>query len=160
MQERLAGFFGTGNNGFSARRNNRRPADRPNENKPSQGRFAKQQQRSSASSSLLNSTVVKRGSGRLPMRETVLIAGVVHHPTILARLFEEFASLPLSTPDARKVHSIVLDVVASWQGEEQWPDGETLSTLVASHDGDKCIGANEHPVETKPGMAGAAWSSL
>lgn len=138
MQERLAGFFGTVNSGYSARRPSQSGGPR-NENKQSPGRFANQTKKLSASNSLLNSAVMKRGSGRLPMRETVLVAGVLHHPTILARLFEEFASLPLSTPDTRKIHSIVLDVVASWQGEEQWPDGETLSTLVTEQGAEEIV---------------------
>ncbi len=42
--------------------------------------------RIAASPSLLNSSLVKRGSARIPLREAVLVVGVIHHPAILGRV--------------------------------------------------------------------------
>ncbi|MEM7461951.1 MAG: toprim domain-containing protein, partial [Pseudomonadota bacterium] len=133
MRERLAGLFGNINSGYSGAQTSH-SSRKEYGNRPPKDRFGTQPRKLGASNSLLNSALMKRGAGRLPMRETVLVAGIIHHPAILARLFDEFASIPLTTPDTRKMHSAVLDVVASWQGEEQWPDGETLASIVKEQD--------------------------
>jgi DNA primase len=78
------------------------------------------------SASLLNSYLVKRSTGRIPLREAVLVMGVVHHPAILGRWFDEFAALPLSNPSARKLHGAIIDMAARWQGENEWPDTRSL----------------------------------
>jgi DNA primase len=128
MQERLAGFFGNSGN---VREYRSRPARDGNSGQmQAPGRFGKHQTRIAASNSLLNSALVRRGVDRMPMREAALIAGAIHHPAILLRLFEEFAALPVAVGAMRKIHGIVLDVVAGWQGEAAWPDGETLASLV------------------------------
>ncbi|MGI9402464.1 MAG: DNA primase, partial [Rhizobiaceae bacterium] len=135
MQERLAGYFGT-----SGRSNATRPTSgsgfKRNQQRTQPGRFSQQKQKLTASNQLLNSALVKRGTGRLPMRETVLVAGVIHHPAILSRLFEEFASIPLTTPETKKIHANTLDSIAGWQGEDQWPSGDQLAKLVSELDAD------------------------
>lgn len=126
IKDRLSAFFGGSND--------RRDYKNPRENATS-GRFAPQTQRRSAtpgriaaSSSLLNSAVVKRGSARLPLRETLLVAGVLHHPAILKGLFDEFAALPLTHADIRKVHAAILD--ASVGEDEEASDGEGSAVAV------------------------------
>ncbi len=79
-----------------------------------------------ASPSLLNSSMVKRGSARIPLREAALVVGVVHHPAILGRWFDDFAQLPLASPLARKVHGAIIDFSAQWEGEQPWPSAVAL----------------------------------
>lgn len=65
-----------------------------------------------ASPSLLNSSMMKKGGVRLSMRESSLIVGVVNHPAILGRFFEEFSTLPLKSGEAEKVRQMVVDIYA------------------------------------------------
>lgn len=82
--------------------------------------------RMAVSASLLNSPLVKRSAGRIPLREAVLVMGVLHHPAILGRWFDEFAALQLSNPSARRLHGAIIDMAARWQGENGWPDANSL----------------------------------
>jgi DNA primase len=79
-----------------------------------------------ASPSLLNSPLVKRSAARIPLREAALVVGAIHHPAILANLFDEFAGLPLSSPPARKIQAMVIDFAAQWEGEQPWPSSPAL----------------------------------
>lgn len=78
--------------------------------------------RLAVSASLLNSSLVKRGSARIPLREAVLVGSAIHHPAIMAACFDEFSSLPLGNPAAVSLHRLLLDCMAHWEGEEDWPN--------------------------------------
>ncbi len=122
MANRMASFFVPhgGNNG-DWRQNNPRRQQR-NDAKGT----SRRQPPVTASPSLLNSPLVKRGSVRIPLREAALVVGVVHHPAILATWFDDFAQLPLTNPLARKVHRAVIDFAAQWEGEQPWPSAVAL----------------------------------
>ena len=65
-----------------------------------------------ASPGLLNSALLKKGSNRMPLREAVLVTTVLNHPAILARHFEDFASLNLTSAPARQMQGAILDTIA------------------------------------------------
>ncbi|MCU0790036.1 MAG: DNA primase [Nitratireductor sp.] len=134
MSDRMGAFFGA-----PARtvRSEWRGRDNERGGNAFQGRSARSghsvgRGRVAASPSLLNSPLVKRGSARIPLREAVLVVGVVHHPAILARWFDEFAALPLVSPAVRKVHQAVVDIAAHWEGEQPWPDAASLRAHLES----------------------------
>ena len=121
MADRLAAFFGNsrGAAGIARGGSRRQPGERGvRDGSAKQGNAG----RVVASTSLLNSSMVKRGSSRMPLREAALVVGVVHHPAILANWFDEFAALSLSSTVARKVHGAIVDMTAQWDGNEPWPD--------------------------------------
>jgi DNA primase len=125
MADRLSALFAptggrTGQPGGAGSRGRKGPGA---SRYPAAGR---QGARMPVSASLLNSPLVKRSAGRIPLREAVLVMGVVHHPAILGRWFDEFAALPLSNPSARKLHGAIVDMAARWQGENEWPDTRSL----------------------------------
>ncbi len=131
MANRLSAFFA--GPGQSVRGNWRgRGEDRRGGGFSGGGRRAASSGRIAASPSLLNSSLVKRGSARIPLREAVLVVGVIHHPAILGRWFDEFAALPLVSPDARKVHQGVVDMAAHWEGVQPWPDAASLRAYLES----------------------------
>lgn len=106
--DRLEALFGARRDPAQTRRSTFRRPDR------SGGRGARVRagRRVQASSSLLNSALVRNAVHSITMREAALLAGIVHHPSILQRLFEEFAAMPLSSAEARKLHSVILDAAA------------------------------------------------
>lgn len=124
MADRMASFFGTGNN-------RRRDANfRASRSQQGEGRDTRSPARRklplTASPSLLNSSMVKRGSARIPLREAALVVGIIHHPAILATWFDDFANLPMASPLARKVHGAIIDFAAQWEGEQPWPSASAL----------------------------------
>ena len=137
VQERLSAFFG------DAGRRASRPgsSDRGSRNRFSSGMRSRQATpgRIAASSSLLNSAVVKKGSARLPLRETVLVAGAMFHPAILKRLFDEFAALPVTHSALRDVHGAILDAAAS--EDDETPEEENLQFVrfVCGQCGDEIV---------------------
>jgi DNA primase len=125
MADRLSALFApaagrTGQSGGAGSRGRNDPGA------PRYPAARRQGARMPVSASLLNSPLVKRSAGRIPLREAVLVMGVVHHPAILGRWFDEFAALPLSNPSARKLHGAIVDMAARWQGENEWPDTRSL----------------------------------
>lgn len=113
MRERLAGFFG------STRNNNNNNFKREfNQRGSNQGRFDKQpweksgKSKTGASPSLLNSAMMKKNSTHIPQREAALVLGVVNHPAILTRFFEEFSNLILKSVEAVNLRQAVLDMIA------------------------------------------------
>lgn len=127
MSERLAGLFAPRGAGAPADFRNDRTGRRGQAPKLPRGAASA---RVSATASLLNSPLVKRGSPRIPLREAALVGGVRHHPAILGACFDEFAELPLSHPAARRLHAAIIDAVAVWEGEQPWPGAETLSAAL------------------------------
>ncbi|MFZ1813630.1 MAG: DNA primase [Rhizobiaceae bacterium] len=127
MAQRLAGMFGQTS---SPRRGQERNG--PSGRQSGYGGAQKQSARFTASPSLLNSSLVKRSSARMPLREAVLVASVVSHPAILAGHFEDFAILTLSNPHARAVQSAILDILAQWEAEGSDDYGEKLAEAMRS----------------------------
>lgn len=131
MGERLAGFFagsharaGRGE-GYGERSDRRQRGNEP-WRQGRQGGYGQSgfnrggpagQSRLALSPSLLNSSLVKRGSSRIPLREAALVMGVVHHPAILTVLFDDFASLTLTAGTASQLQHAVVDCFAEWGGE-------------------------------------------
>ncbi|MCB1463760.1 MAG: DNA primase [Nitratireductor sp.] len=94
------------------------------------------------SPSLLNSSLVKRGSARIPLREAALLMTIVHHPAILSVLFDDFTDLTLTARPVADLQRLVIDCFAEWDGEvgedaaaqlaetlKQAGFGETLASL-------------------------------
>ena len=92
--------------------------------------------------SLLNSSLVKRGSARIPLREAALLMTIVHHPAILSVLFDDFTDLTLTARPVADLQRLVIDCFAEWDGEvgedaaaqlaetlKQAGFGETLASL-------------------------------
>ncbi|MCG6858415.1 MAG: DNA primase [Salaquimonas sp.] len=69
------------------------------------------------SPSLLNSSLVKRGSTRIPLREAALVMTAVHHPGVLTAFFDDFAGLTLTAKPAVDLHRTIVDCFAEWEGE-------------------------------------------
>ena len=78
------------------------------------------------SPSLLNSSMMKKGGVRLSMREACLIIGVVNHPAILGRFFEEFSTLPLKSGEAERVRQMVVDIYAMHPQDAEQLGAEAL----------------------------------
>lgn len=122
--DRLAAFFGATQNQDTAR------AGRPSGPRPYGDRSGSQAKgRLAASTSLLASSLVKRHSARIPLREALLLCTVIHHPAILAGHFDEFAELPLTHATAKSVHHAVLDTAAHWEADDDqhWPPREAVA---------------------------------
>lgn len=151
MRERLANFFGG-----SQKRNqygNKNQSNFSNKNfSTGNSSFNKTWNKKStstsgsgklgASPSLLNSSMMKKSAGRPSMRESCLIIGVVNHPAILGRFFEEFSTLPLRSGDAEKIRQMLVDIYAMHpqtaeplSAEEVWKEldgfgfGEVLNKM-------------------------------
>ncbi|MEZ5873097.1 MAG: DNA primase [Nitratireductor sp.] len=92
-------------------RNANASAGHPGSRKDSR-RFPDQGKSFAASPSLLNSPLLKKGSNRMPLRESVLVTTVLNHPAILSRHFEEFAALNLTSMTARQMQGAILDAIA------------------------------------------------
>lgn len=71
------------------------------------------------SAGLLNSSMMKRGGARVPLREAALVIGVLNHPAILQRFFEEFADLPLSATAAEELRRGIVDQFAEHAQSEE-----------------------------------------
>lgn len=69
------------------------------------GRFA-------VSDSLARSALVRTGGGPLPPRETVMLVAMINHPALLEEYFDAFEEMNLPHPDLRRLHGVVLDVMA------------------------------------------------
>lgn len=148
MRDRLANYFGGGqrrsgyNNGTYNNRNqsgaggnfssgkNAFNKSWGNKNWGNNGTNTSGSGRLGASPSLLNSSMMKKGGVRLSMRESSLIVGVVNHPAILGRFFEEFSTLPLKSGEAEKVRQMVVDIYAMHpQDAEQLTAGAVWEAL-------------------------------
>ncbi len=84
--------------------------------------------RMAASPSLLSSRLVKKGSGGMSLREAALVGGLVFHPSLCVQFFEEASGLVFVSADAKQLQSVVLDVFAVWQGEDDFPGREVIET--------------------------------
>jgi len=116
MRERLAGFFGSASRGSSGNQRFERAGgnqQRGGYSAASGGRAGMPSGRFGASPSLLNSSLMKKsGSARIPLREAALVVGIVNHPALLQRYFEEFCSMPVTSPGLEAMRQKVVDVLA------------------------------------------------
>ena len=85
---------------------------RPDRNQRDRQRLGDSGRAIAASPNLLNSPLLRKGSNRMPLREAVLVTTVLNHPAILARHFEDFASLNLTSTPARQMQGAILDAIA------------------------------------------------
>ncbi|MEC9342590.1 MAG: DNA primase [Pseudomonadota bacterium] len=143
MGERLAAYFGGGDRrGGSAVRDGGRRQRGSEPWRRQAGRPGAPSGRLVLSDSLLNSSLVRRGSTRMPLREAALVMTVVHHPAILAASFEEFTGLTLTSKPAIELQRAVIDCYAALEDDDgdDMPQklaaaldragfGETISTL-------------------------------
>jgi len=124
VKDRLAGFFGTsdrqpsrGGDGWKGR------GDQGGGGYGRQsGAGQARQSRLALSESLMNSSLVRRGSTRPSLREATLVVTVINHPLVGAAHFDAFAELDLLHPAARRLHAGCLDVLAEF-GAETTEDG-------------------------------------
>ncbi len=129
MRERLAAFFGSGRGhdqgGEYAYRSERRGQSGMRgtgnrlQNPAGKTRFG-------ASPGLLNSSIMKRGNARIPLREAALVIGVLNHPALLLRFFDEFVEMPLSASVASELRQRIVDLVAEYSGDDEMPDAMML----------------------------------
>jgi len=123
MQDRLVGYFGSRNTDQGQRFSGTRRGFGKQETSPrgvlSQGKIG-------ASSSLLNSNLMKRGKTSTPLREAALVMGVVNHPALLTRYFDQFVELPLASTQAGQLRQHIVDLIAMVDPEEGQPGAEAL----------------------------------
>ncbi len=127
MRDRLFGFFQSGQNGTSQGRRfeNSRSGDflRQVGGRYQTGSSAAKG-RLGASASLLNSSLLKKGKSRIPLREAALVMGAINHPAILKRFFDEFVSLTLSSQVMSELRQRMIDVFVDFETRR-----ETLEPL-------------------------------
>lgn len=135
MRERLQGFFGTagGRQAQGYARSGRMEGSGGSYRAGVSARAnqAGGQARLGASPGLLNSSLLKRGGARVPLRETALVIGVLNHPAILQRLFDEFAELPLSSSVANDLRRGILDHYAEHAHLDDGVSATGLRTYLA-----------------------------
>ena len=107
MRERVQTFFGRAPSGQRGRFGSQDRGNFAGRPKPGQasGRFA-------VSESLARSALVRTGGGPLPPRETVMLVAMINHPALLEEHFDAFEEMSLPHPDLRRLHAVVLDVMA------------------------------------------------
>jgi DNA primase len=70
--------------------------------------------------------MVKRASGILPLRETVLIVALCNHPPLIDENFEAVETLDLVHPDLRRLHAALIDAMAHGVAHERRAVVESL----------------------------------
>lgn len=112
MRDRIQSFFGSGRP-----RGGQKSGGFANRPSPYGARAGQAAGRLAVSDSLARSAIVKTGGGIMPMRETVLIVGLVNHPALIDENFDEVESLRLTHPELRRLHAAILDAVAHGEAE-------------------------------------------
>ncbi len=111
MRERVHAFFGA----QRQRSFDKRPGQDRRGGPPGQGgQWARGGQvagRLAVSESLSRSALMKRGEA-MPAREAAIIVALVNHPALVDENFEHVEFLDLSNSDLRKLHAVLLDVLA------------------------------------------------
>jgi len=166
IRDRLAQFFGSspvsGKGMYDQRRRNRNfdPSGRADyaARSTTNNRASKNQRgsgRIAASPSLLNSNLLKRNSTSIPLRETVLVAGLVFHPAVAIAHFDEVAGLVLQNKQARQIQSLILEVLTSWEGEGDPPDRDAVLQRIGNAGHTETIGRMERQLKEN-----RIWQSL
>lgn len=88
--------------------------------------------RVAASPSLLGSSILRKGRGSVPLREALLVVGIINHPAILQRCFEEFANLPLASQQADHLRRLTLDIHATAGEAGDAVDAASLKGAIAA----------------------------
>ena len=140
MRDRLFNFFQNrqqfqGGQGYSD--NARAGKGAANTNRPFQKIANPRNAGIGASTTLLNSSLIKKGKARIPLREAALVMGVVNHPALLTRFFDEFAALHFSSQLANDLRQMVIDIFARFASVEQGLSVEQLrDNLIEAGGGD------------------------
>jgi len=143
MRDRLFGFFQTTN---GAPNRNDRQGNNDWRSKSGNGYSAARQTgkgKIGASPNLLNSAMLKTGRSRVPLREAALIIGVVNHPAILRRYFDEIVGLPLSSQTAGDIRQHVIDFFAANVGEAEKLSALSIRQALGEANFGEAIGAME-----------------
>lgn len=132
IKEKLSQLFASQSNarptaqlareGMRKRFSNRQPP-KGRKNSPRAGMAI---QSSSASTSLVNSALVKNNTKMPSLREAVLLGGVVFHPALCALFFDEFSTLDLQHHGLSNLHQVMVDVFSDYGAQENWPQRETV----------------------------------
>jgi DNA primase len=124
MRERVQAFFGT-----TQPRRPRRTDDKGRGGR-GQGRFGAGADagRIAVSDSLARSALVKKSGNDMPLREIVLVATLVNHPTLIDELFETIEDLDFTGPDLRRMHRVVIDMHA----REVSPSRDAIVAAIAA----------------------------
>ncbi|MEM1039090.1 MAG: DNA primase [Pseudomonadota bacterium] len=120
VKERLAGFFGTGQQNQNRKGGGWQGRSQSSGARPAAGAG---QSRLALSESLMNSSLVRRSSTRPSLREATLVVTVMNHPMVGAAYFEAFAELDFLHPTARRLHAGLLDILAEFGAEAGASDG-------------------------------------
>lgn len=141
IAERLAAHFGSGNRKQQWNKNGNWQANKfgnkggswKNASSGPRGRGGK----IAASPSLVNSNMLKKGSGLPPMREGVLVMAVVLHPSLSVIFFDEFSALEIEHSVLKNLHKAIMDVLAGYNGDNDCMNRDELrSELVGAGHGD------------------------
>ncbi|MGB7286018.1 MAG: DNA primase [Salaquimonas sp.] len=127
MRERLYGFFQSMQSGGNRQHGQRREGGyQANRSDPYQGIKAGTKTRFGASPALLNSSLLKKGQARIPLREAALIVGVINHPALLTRFFDEFVALQFTSNQVSDLRQKVVDIFAEQAGSAEPLSAEAL----------------------------------
>jgi len=66
----------------------------------------------------------------MPLREAALVIGVLNHPAILQRFFDEFVELPLTSTIASEMRQRIIDLVAEDSGNDDPVDAQQLRSAL------------------------------
>ncbi len=120
MRDRLYGFFQGLQSNSNQNRNSRFTGKDQNRfTQPYSGNSVSGKGRVGASPSLLNSSLLKKGQARIPLREAALLMGVINHPAILTRFFDEFLSLQFTANLASDLRQKIIDVFAQFATQNE-----------------------------------------
>lgn len=125
MKDRLFNFFRSDGfkNSAGQRRDNYRKSER-------QGYANTASKKIGASPSLLNSSLMKKGKARVSLREAALLIGVLNHPAILTRYFDEFIALPLTSQIAIQLRQQIVDLYAQNANEDESISASSLREML------------------------------
>lgn len=127
MRERFSGHF---NSGKQTGNSNSRTANSYRGNYGNQKQINAGGRKFTASPSLLGSQMVKKGHGGISLREASLVGGLIFHPALGVEFFDEICEFDLKNNDAKALQSVFLDCFATWTGEGDHPDLETVLEAV------------------------------
>lgn len=134
MKERLAAFFAPSSS-VAGRTREGRERWKPKAPFGGAGYAARSPTRLAVSDSLANSSLVRSRAGLPGLRESALVATIVHHPAIGQAFFDEFSALEFSHEGLKQVHRALLDVLclAGESGEELTVAGLDEKMRAAGH---------------------------
>lgn len=139
MRERVHSFFGPSRGRAPFRPGDRDKGKAGRGGQWSRGGGAQQQGRLTISESLTRSALVKKSSGVLPLRETVLVVTLVNHPSLIDSHFEVVETLELAHPDLRQLHTTMIDALAHGAAHERAALVEALNGAGLAETWERCV---------------------